>query len=174
MTSFASATADPAFAGKVVLVTGAAGNFGSTGVRHFLQLGCSVVLADANEQGLNSVLDELRAAQGSDPNKLFGVLCDNTKEDQVQSMVDDAVAKFGRIDMLWNNAGYQGDFTPVLGECVCVRVCIYMFVCVCVWSLFSMSSSPLAGGCLVCFSLRSKMHAIATASTNLQLELVES
>ena len=45
---------------------------------------------------------------------IVGLECDVTDVKSVESAVSNAVKKFGSIDLLWNNAGYQGKIKPVL------------------------------------------------------------
>jgi 3-oxoacyl-[acyl-carrier protein] reductase len=86
--------------GKVVLVTAAAGTgIGNAAARRCLDEGATVVISDAHERRLGEAADELG---------VLGVPCDVTVEEQVQGMVDAAVAAHGRLDVLVNNAGLGG------------------------------------------------------------------
>lgn len=86
-----------AFEGKKVIVTGAASGFGTAIAQHFAAAGASVLVADINEAGAKAVADQLPDARA------FGV--DLAQPDQIQAMIDFAVAEFGQIDVLCNNAG---------------------------------------------------------------------
>ena len=93
-------------AGKVVLVTAAAGTgIGNATARRCIEEGATVVLSDAHERRLGEAADELAALAGERP---IAVVCDVTVEDQVQTMIDGALAAHGRIDVLVNNAGLGG------------------------------------------------------------------
>lgn len=91
------------FENKVALVTGAASGLGLATAKAFAESGASVVLADWNEKAVRSAADEL-AAQG---HKTLAVACDVSDDAQVEAMVDQTVAKFGRLDAAYNNAGVQ-------------------------------------------------------------------
>jgi NAD(P)-dependent dehydrogenase (short-subunit alcohol dehydrogenase family) len=88
-------------AGQVALVTGASSGMGLATAHAFADAGASVVLADINEDALQSATDGL-AAGGS---QALGVVCDVTDEDQVAALVERTVAAYGRLDMAFNNAG---------------------------------------------------------------------
>lgn len=82
------------FESKVVLVTGAAGNLGKAAASAYIEQGATLVLADFSEDGLSAVeVPGLR------------VQVDLTDEDSVQQMMQQAVAAYGRIDVLANIAG---------------------------------------------------------------------
>ncbi len=84
---------------KTIIVTGAASGIGRATVRRLAADGARVVLADRDD--LSSLADELRAAGG----EVTACQADVTKADQVEAMVRDAQAAYGRIDGLVNCAG---------------------------------------------------------------------
>ena len=86
------------FDGKVVLITGAAGGFGSRTAERFAELGASLVLSDLEASALDAVADTLEA----DVVTLPGDVCE---PDYHQRLVDLAVAEFGVLDCAINNAG---------------------------------------------------------------------
>lgn len=98
------------FEGRVAVITGAAGNFGSVCARMMAAEGAQLALIDLVGDKLKSVVDEVKETYGV---KVEGFTVDVTKEAEVEAMVKDVKACFGRIDCLFNNAGYQGEFAPV-------------------------------------------------------------
>jgi NAD(P)-dependent dehydrogenase (short-subunit alcohol dehydrogenase family) len=91
------------FENKVALVTGAASGLGLATAKSFAESGASVVLADWNEEAVRSAAEGL-AAQG---HKVLAVRCDVSDDAQVEAMVEQTVATFGRLDAAYNNAGVQ-------------------------------------------------------------------
>jgi NAD(P)-dependent dehydrogenase (short-subunit alcohol dehydrogenase family) len=91
------------FENKVALVTGGASGLGLATAKAFAEAGASVVLADWNEKEVQAAAKEL-AAQG---HKTLGVRCDVSDDAQVDAMVKQTVAAFGRLDAAYNNAGVQ-------------------------------------------------------------------
>lgn len=89
------------FAQKVVIVTGAAGGIGRAVAKAFGQASAYVVLADQNEEGIQSLVSEMKA-KGE---VAFPVLVDLRKPDKIISLVNQTVKRFGKIDILINNAG---------------------------------------------------------------------
>jgi NAD(P)-dependent dehydrogenase (short-subunit alcohol dehydrogenase family) len=91
------------FENKVALVTGAASGLGLATANAFAESGAAVVLADWNETAVHSMAEKL-AAQGY---KALAISCDVADDTQVQAMIDQTVATFGRLDAAYNNAGVQ-------------------------------------------------------------------
>jgi rhamnulose-1-phosphate aldolase/alcohol dehydrogenase len=90
-------------AGKVAVVTGAAGGIGSAIVERFLQEGACCVLLDIDAPALAEAGTGLAAAQGRD--RVRTLVCDVTDEACVQSAFSQAVIDYGGIDILVSNAG---------------------------------------------------------------------
>lgn len=89
---------------KVLVITGAASGIGKCTCKLFGQNGYSIYFNDFNQENGNALLDELKAA-GVEAEFDCG---DITKEEYCTSFVEKAVARFGRIDVLINNAGGLG------------------------------------------------------------------
>ncbi|MFO8070043.1 MAG: 3-hydroxybutyrate dehydrogenase [Alkalibacterium sp.] len=89
--------------GKVVFITGAASGIGHAIGLEFLEKGAKVVFTDVNEEKLNEVTKELQA-QGKD---CIGIKVDVTKEEDIKNAFDQTLEKYGRLDVLLNNAGLQ-------------------------------------------------------------------
>jgi NAD(P)-dependent dehydrogenase (short-subunit alcohol dehydrogenase family) len=101
------------FQGQVIVITGAGGNFGREGCVYFANRGAKVVGMDLNP----TALEETKATvveRCPSSAEIFVTTCNVTDITSVQTAVDAAVQHFGRIDLLWNNAGYQGHITPTL------------------------------------------------------------
>ena len=94
-------------AGKVVVLTAVAGTgIGGAAARRCLDEGASLALSDAHAARLAATHDELAAIHGAD--RVWSVPCDVTSQEQVQALIDGAVQRFGRIDVMINNAGLGG------------------------------------------------------------------
>jgi 3-oxoacyl-[acyl-carrier protein] reductase len=92
--------------GKVVVITAAAGTgIGSAAARRCLEEGAQVAISDQHARRLGETRDELAAAHGG---RVWSLPCDVTDESAVTALIDGAVAAFGRIDVLINNAGLGG------------------------------------------------------------------
>jgi len=94
---------DISFENNVALVTGAAAGLGFATAKAFAQAGAAVVLADRDEAALRSAVNELTAHN----HKVLAIPCDVADDAQVEAMVEQTVAVFGRLDAAYNNAGVQ-------------------------------------------------------------------
>lgn len=94
--------------GTTVLVTGAAGGLGKAIATAYLEAGANVAICDINEERLSQARADL-APKGP----FLAVTTDVTDETAVAALVDDVVARFGRLDVLVSNAGMADKFDPV-------------------------------------------------------------
>jgi NAD(P)-dependent dehydrogenase (short-subunit alcohol dehydrogenase family) len=86
---------------KVAIVTGAASGIGAHAARLFASEGATVVCVDRDHHGANAVVNEITAAGG----RGLAITVDVSSEAQVREMVERTVEEFGRLDVLFNNAG---------------------------------------------------------------------
>ncbi|MFA5944230.1 MAG: glucose 1-dehydrogenase [Candidatus Thermoplasmatota archaeon] len=94
---------------KVAIVTGAGAGIGKAIVLHFAKEGAKVVAAGRNKKDLDTLVADLQEWGGT----VLAVEADVSNPTDVARIFDKAIAKFGRIDVLVNNAGIMDDFTPV-------------------------------------------------------------
>jgi 3-oxoacyl-[acyl-carrier protein] reductase len=93
-------------AGKVVVITAAAGTgIGSAAARRCLEEGAEVVISDQHARRLAEAHEELSTAFGE---RVWSIGCDVTDDGAVTAMIEGAALRFGRIDVLINNAGLGG------------------------------------------------------------------
>jgi NAD(P)-dependent dehydrogenase (short-subunit alcohol dehydrogenase family) len=89
------------FAGKTIIITGASSGIGRASALAFARAGATTVLASRSVEGLARVAEEIGRIN---PNVLV-VPTDVSVQAQVQDLMDRTVSEFGRIDILFNNAG---------------------------------------------------------------------
>ena len=100
----ASPVASARVDGKVAIVTGSGHNLGRAGVLELARRGADVVVnARTNRQEAESVAREAESLGV----RALALLADVGDEDQVNRMVDEVLTRFGRVDILINNAGYR-------------------------------------------------------------------
>lgn len=93
---------------KVIVITGGSGGIGKETAARFLEEGASVMLVDIDEAGL----DTTRKALGGGE-RVLTAKADVSNEDDVKKYVQSAIDTFGRIDVLFNNAGIEGKVAPL-------------------------------------------------------------
>lgn len=92
---------------KVAIITGGASGIGAATVKLFIEKGAKVVFVDLNEEKGQALEAELTAAGAE---ALF-IKANITSEEEVQNIFTTTVGKFGRVDVVFNNAGI-GRVTP--------------------------------------------------------------
>lgn len=92
--------------GKVAVITGAASGIGEASARRFVEEGCKVVLGDIQPDVGQALAEELGAG-------VIFVECNVTVEKDISHLVDVAVNKFGKLDVMFNNAGIVGAIGPI-------------------------------------------------------------
>ncbi|MHB8384763.1 MAG: SDR family NAD(P)-dependent oxidoreductase [Candidatus Binataceae bacterium] len=95
--------------GKVAVITGAASGMGRATALLFAKEGASVVLTDLNSQGGETAVAECAAAGG----RAVFQRTDVTSEPDIAAAVDRAVREYGRLDIMYNNAGVAGAVGPI-------------------------------------------------------------
>ena len=94
---------------QVVLITGALTGIGRATAVAFANKGAKVVVSGRHDDKGQALVTELRRLGA----EAEFVRADVTKEDEVRNLVDKAVAKFGRLDVAVNNAGFEGELGPI-------------------------------------------------------------
>jgi gluconate 5-dehydrogenase len=94
--------------GRVALVTGCSGGLGVQMAKALAQQGADLVIMARRYEKLLEVKQEIESAHGV---KVLPIQCDVTNTEAVDKMVDEAIEKFGHIDIVVNNAG-TGAITP--------------------------------------------------------------
>ncbi len=93
-------------AGKVAIITGGASGIGLATVQKFVREGAKVVVADMNLEGAEKVVAELEA--DGHPGAVVAAKVDVSDYAQVEATVQRAVEVFGKLDVIFNNAGIAG------------------------------------------------------------------
>jgi 3-oxoacyl-[acyl-carrier protein] reductase len=94
--------------GLVAVITGAGSGIGRASALAFGEEGACVLAADINAANASETAERVRTTGGG----ADAIEVDVTKADQVERMIQRAVDRFGRIDVLFNNAGLPQAFTP--------------------------------------------------------------
>ncbi len=92
----------PSLAGKVVLITGASSGIGEAAARLFARAGCITVLAARRTDRLQRLASEIEGSGG----QALPLSLDVTQPEQIDAAVRSSLAAYGRVDILFNNAGF--------------------------------------------------------------------
>jgi NAD(P)-dependent dehydrogenase (short-subunit alcohol dehydrogenase family) len=92
-------------AGRVAVITGAAGGIGLAAAIRFSSMGLKVCLADLSPEALERAAEQVAAASPNGRDAVLTVPTDVSKLDAIQKLRDAAYAKFGEVAVLMNNAG---------------------------------------------------------------------
>ena len=105
----------PRMSGMVAIVTGASRGLGRAIAKEYAKEGASVVICARSQSptGLAGTIEETANAIRGAGGEVFALECDVTDEKQVEEMVRQVAERYGRIDVLFNNAGAM-----VLGESI--------------------------------------------------------
>lgn len=91
--------------GKKAVITGGTTGIGFATAKNFLAEGAEVIITGRKQEGIDKALAELGAGA-------YGVVADSSKIDDLKTLADAAKSRFGRVDVLFANAG-NGMFAPV-------------------------------------------------------------
>jgi 3-oxoacyl-[acyl-carrier protein] reductase len=91
--------------GSVVVITGGARGLGFAMAQRFAEQGADIALIDANQEQLNTAINELQQSEG----QVCGYHANITDETAVKSVFKDILADFGKVNVLVNNAGILRD-----------------------------------------------------------------
>ncbi|WP_315833680.1 SDR family NAD(P)-dependent oxidoreductase [Bradyrhizobium prioriisuperbiae] len=94
--------------GKVALVTGAAGEIGAATIKLLAERGARIVAVDRDADGLKRATQALPASA-----EVLPIVADVTREDEVAAYVQRTVERMGGLHIFFNNAGIEGDITPI-------------------------------------------------------------
>jgi len=92
--------------GKVAVITGGASGIGKASVELFVAEGAHVVFGDIQDDRGKALADKLG------PNAIY-LHTNVRKESEIKALIDLAVEKFGRLDIMFNNAGFGGAYGPI-------------------------------------------------------------
>ncbi|ULC57900.1 SDR family oxidoreductase [Flaviramulus sp. BrNp1-15] len=92
---------------KVAIITGGSGGIGKATAKLFLSEGAKVMLVSRSEEKLKKVLKELNNEN------LAYCAADVAKTEDTKKYIKETLAKFGQIDVFFNNAGIEGDVKPI-------------------------------------------------------------
>ncbi|MCQ4086383.1 SDR family oxidoreductase [Saccharibacillus sp. JS10] len=93
---------------KIAIVTGAASGMGRSIAHLYAAEGAKVVVSDINLEAAEHVVQEIQDAGG----EAFAIKTNVASEEDIQTLVDTTVEKYGTLDILVNNAGIMDGFVP--------------------------------------------------------------
>lgn len=94
---------------KIAIITGAGRGIGADTAKKFAKEGAKVVVTDINEEEVNKTVEEISTAGG----EAMGMVVNVVVREQVDKMIDDTMQRYGKLDIIVNNAGVTADSTLV-------------------------------------------------------------
>lgn len=88
---------------KVAIITGAGSGMGRSDALLFAREGAKVVVNDISSEKIDGVVKEVEEAKG----QAFGYKADVSRLDEVEAMVEETIKRYGRVDILVSNAGWD-------------------------------------------------------------------
>lgn len=105
-------TAFQTLSGKVALVTGASSGIGRAAAIELARRGAKVIVSARRRAEIEALVDEIK----NEGNEATAVVADINVEKDVIDLVAKTVSTYGRIDVAFNNAGTEGQFTPFVDQ----------------------------------------------------------
>ena len=133
------------WAGKVVIITGAASGMGRAHAIHFAGLGCRVVAQDIAPSGLAETVARVEARGGG----IDGHVFDIAEVAAIRTMVDRTLERHGRIDVLVNSAGIITDMKPLTELSAAALQLHFAVNTLGVWATMRHAAPHMAGGSIV-------------------------
>ncbi|BDU18958.1 glucose 1-dehydrogenase [Dyella sp. GSA-30] len=104
--------ANKTLSGKVALVTGASSGIGRAAAIELARRGAKVIVSARRQSEIDALAEEIKR-QG---NEATAVVADINVEEDVIDLVARTIQSYGRIDIAFNNAGTEGEFTPFVDQ----------------------------------------------------------
>ncbi|KKI21766.1 SDR family oxidoreductase [Sphingomonas sp. Ag1] len=101
---------DESFAGKVAFITGGGSGIGRVTARAFARKGAAVVVADIGRENAEETARQIEQAGG----RALAVVCNASREEDVEAAIARTVDAFGRLDFAFNNAGVEQHTKPLI------------------------------------------------------------
>jgi NAD(P)-dependent dehydrogenase (short-subunit alcohol dehydrogenase family) len=96
-------------AGKVALITGAGSGIGKAAALLLAQQGAKIAALGRTQEELNKVVDEIERGDG----EAISLIADISKPEEMERSVEQSVARWGRLDIVFANAGINGLWAPI-------------------------------------------------------------
>ena len=90
---------------KVAFVAGASSGLGLASATALVSEGCRVAICSRNKESIEAARGRIIASTGVSPDKVIAMVCDVTDESQIASAIEKTVKAFGKINILFTNAG---------------------------------------------------------------------